>query len=322
MNYRFFQYDHVSQAQRQPGSTFKLFVYTAAMAAGMSPCDTRRDQFIEWKYKENGKDMVWRPHNVTGKYFGIPVSLRFAFAHSINSIAVAVAREVGLEKVIEYAYRLGIRSELEKVPSMCLGSSDVRLLDLVNSYASIVDDGIYEAPVLVTRIEDRNGKVLWEYKPNRKRVVNYETAVLMQEMLKAGMKERGATTQALRKYDLFRYGTEYGGKTGTSSNFSDGWFVGVCHKLAGGAWVGGEQRCIHFRNGFELGEGGYSALPVFGIFMQKVMRDESLKKYRENFPKPKRKISRTYDCWTSIPDSLMGDSASVHGVDSLLNGGW
>lgn len=321
INYQFFKYDHVSQAERQPGSTFKLFVYTAAIAAGMAPCDTRRDQFIEWKYKENGKDMVWRPHNVTGKHYGIPVSLRFAFAHSINSIAVAVAREIGLDNVMKYAYRLGIRSQLENVPSMCLGSSDVRLLDLVNSYASIIADGVYEPPVLVTRIEDKDGNIIWEYKPNRKRAVDYETAIMMQEMLKAGMRERGSTTQALRKYDLFRNGTEFGGKTGTSSNFSDGWFVGVTHKLVGGAWVGGEQRCIHFRNGFELGEGGYSALPVFGIFMQKVMKDESLKKYRAKFPEPKKKLTKQFDCWTSIPDSLLGDSADMRGVDSLLNGG-
>ncbi|HPE99731.1 MAG TPA: transglycosylase domain-containing protein [Bacteroidales bacterium] len=321
LNYQLFKYDHVSQAQRQPGSTFKLFVYTAAMAAGMAPCDTRRDQFIEWKYKENGKDMVWRPHNVTGKHFGIPVTLRYAFAHSINSIAVAVAREVGLDKVMEYAYRLGIRSKLEKVPSMCLGSSDVKLLDLVNSYATIIADGAYEAPVLVTRIEDRDGNIIWQHKPHRKKVVDYETAVMMQEMLKAGMKESGSTTQALRKYDLFRYETDFGGKTGTSSNFSDGWFVGVTHKLVGGAWVGGEQRCIHFRNGFELGEGGYSALPVFGIFMQKVIKDESLKKYRAKFPEPKKKLTKKYECWTSIPDSLMGDSTEMHGVDSLFNTG-
>lgn len=321
VDFRFFKYDHVSQAERQPGSTFKLFVYAAAIASGLEPCDTRSDEYIEWKYKENGKDMVWRPHNVTGKFYRIPVTLRFAFAHSINSIAVKLAREVGIDKVIEFAHKMGITSHIDKVPSICLGSADVKLLDLVNSYATVVADGYYEEPVLVTRIEDREGNVLYEYSPKRRQVLDYETARMVQELLKAGLKERGSTVQALRSFNIFQHGTEYGGKTGTSSNHSDGWFVGVSPGLVGGAWVGGEQRSIHFRNGFELGEGGYSALPVFGIFMANIMKDESLKKYRQKFPEPKRKLTKKYDCWTSIPDSLMGDSTEMHGVDSLFNTG-
>lgn len=317
LDYRFFKFDHVSQARRQPGSTFKLFVYAAAIASGMEPCETRVDRFVEWKYKENGKDMVWRPHNVTGKFFGIPVSLKYAFAHSINAIAVMVAKEVGIEKVIAMAYSMGIRSPLEKVPSVCLGSSDVTLLELVNSYATVIADGNYEPPVLVTRIEDRNGQVLWEHESKRQQVIDYRTSFLMTEMLKAGMTEKASTTQALRKYNLFRYGTEFGGKTGTSSNHSDGWFVGVSPGLIGGVWVGGEQRCIHFRNGYKMGEGGYAALPVFGLFMEKVMNDASFAHYRQKFPKPKEVIKDHYECLQFIPDSLLEDSTDTE-IDSLM----
>lgn len=318
IDYRFFKYDHVSQAERQPGSTFKLFVYTAALAAGLSPCDMRTDGYIEWKYKEKGQDKVWRPHNVNGIFYNIPVSLRSAFTNSINGIAVTLAREVGIAKVIEYAYRLGIRSKLEYVPSVCLGSSEVKLLDLVNGYATIIAEGFYEPPVLVTRIEDRNGKLIWEHSPNRTQAVDYETAFLMQEMLKAGMIERGSTVQNLWSFDIFKDGTEYGGKTGTSSNHSDMWFVGVSPRLVGGAWVGGVQRCIHFRPGSKIGEGAHAALPVFGFFMEKVMADPGLAEYRQKFPKAKNSIQRNYNCLTSIPDSLLINPDSIRmALDSI-----
>ncbi|MCK9612797.1 MAG: penicillin-binding protein [Bacteroidales bacterium] len=315
IDYRFFRYDHVSQSERQPGSTFKLFDYAAAFASGLGPCDMRRDQYIDWKYKENGKDMVWRPHNVNGFFYNIPVSLRSAFTNSINSIAVTLAREVGINKVIEYAYRLGIRTKLDEVPSISLGSGEVTLLDLVNSYASVIADGMYEAPVLVTRIEDRNGKVLWKYEPQKYQAVDYETAFLLQEMLKAGLKERGSTVQNLWSYNIFKDGTEYGGKTGTSSNHSDCWFVGVSPKLVSGAWIGGEKRCIHFRPGNKLGEGGHAALPIFGHFMEKVMKDNSLKAYRGKFPEPKQKITKNYNCYTSIPDSILNIVDSIRGAE-------
>jgi len=318
IDFRFFKYDHVSQSQRQPGSTFKLFDYAAALASGIGPCDMRTDQYIEWKYVENGQNKVWRPHNVNGVFYNIPVSLRSAFTNSINSIAVTLAREVGIEKVIEYAYRLGIRTKLDIVPSVSLGSGEVTLLDLVNSYASVVADGMYEAPVLVTRIEDKNGKVLWRYKPARTQAIDYETAFLLQELLKAGLKERGSTVQNLWKYNIFKDGTEYGGKTGTSSNHSDCWFVGVSPKLVGGSWVGGEKRSIHFRPGTKIGEGGHAALPIFGMFMEKVMKDKSLKEYRQKFPEPKQKISKNYNCVTSIPDSLLRSADTVNETDTII----
>jgi len=204
--------------------------------------------------------------------------------------------------VIEYAHRLGIRTELENVPSVCLGSSDVSLLEMINAYSCFVNDGYLIDPVLVTRIEDRDGHVLYKYKPEKKRVLSYETAFLMGIMLRSGLTEPGGTTQGLWEYDLFRSNTEFGGKTGTSSNFADGWFIGVTPKLVSGAWVGNDDRSIHFRTS-TAGEGLRTALPVVGKYLEKVLKDNSLSQWRGKFDKPTEKISKPYGCQTYLPKS-------------------
>ena len=308
INFNFWQYDKVAQSKRQPGSTFKLFVYTAAMMHGISPCDYRVDKPVTWDYMENGQPKSWKPNNVNYSFSG-NVTLKYAFARSINSIAVQLAQEVGIPEVIKYAHLLGVKTALEDKPSTCLGSSDVSLLELTNSFGTIVNEGMYNEPVLVTRIEDAEGNIIYQKDVPPKRVVPYETAWLMTEMLKGGMTEPGGTTQALWEWDLFNYKTNFGGKTGTSSNHSDAWFVGVTKNLIGGAWVGGEQRSVHFRTG-QLGEGSRTALPIFGLFMEKVLKDENFKHYRGNFPeKPKVSISRNYKCHTYVPvDTTATDS--------------
>ena len=312
IDFKFWQYDKVAQSKRQPGSTFKLFDYTAAMIQGMSPCDMMTDKSVTWKYKEGSGDKTWSPRNANGYSLGYAVSLKNAFAQSINTIAVQVAQIVGIPEIIKCAYLLGIKTPLENKPSTCLGSSDVSLLELVNSYSTIVNEGNYHDPIMVTRIEDKDGKVVYEKKTEQKRVVSYEVAWLMTEMLKGGMTEPGGTSRALWSWDLFHYNTDFGGKTGTSSNHSDAWFVGVTPKLVGGAWVGGEQRCVHFRTG-ELGQGSRTALPIFGMFMEKVLKDQSLAQYRGKFPtKPKEEISRNYGCVTHLRvDSTAIDSTSA-----------
>jgi len=313
INFKFWQYDKVAQSKRQPGSTFKLFVYTAAMMNGMSPCDMMTDKAVTWKYKEGSHDKAWSPRNANGYSLGYAVSLKNAFAQSINTIAVQVAQIVGIPEIIKYAHLLGIQTPLDNKPSTCLGSSDVSLLELVNSYGTIVNEGNYHEPIMVTRIEDKDGNMIYEKKTIQKRVIPYEDAWLMTEMLKGGMTEPGGTSRALWSWDLFHYNTDFGGKTGTSSNHSDAWFVGVSPKLIGGAWVGGEQRCVHFRNG-ELGQGSRTALPIFGMFMEKVLKDETLKQYRGKFPtKPKEEISRNYSCVTHLRvDSTAVDSTSLN----------
>lgn len=300
INFNFWQYDKVAQSKRQPGSTFKLFVYTAAMMHGLAPCDYRTDQPVKWDYMENGEPKSWQPNNVDYTYRG-NVTLKYAFAKSINTIAVQLAKEVGIEAVIQTAHLLGIKTKLEDKPSTSLGASDVSLLELVNSFGTVVNEGIHNEPVLVTRIEDADGHIIYKADNQSKRVIPYETAWLMTEMLKGGMTEPGGTTQALWEWDLFNYNTNFGGKTGTSSNHSDAWFVGVTKNLIGGAWVGGEQRSVHFKTG-QLGEGSRTALPIFGLFMEKVLKDEHFKHYRGKFPEePKETITRKYKCHTYVP---------------------
>jgi penicillin-binding protein 1A len=267
---------------------------------------------------EKGKPKSWSPQNTDWNFLPYPMSLKHAFARSINSVAVQVSQEVGIAEVIKYAHLLGIKTPLEDKPSTCLGSSDVSLLELVNSYGTVINEGLYQEPIVVLRIEDKDGNVIYEPKSEQKRVIPYEAAWLMTEMLKGGMTEPGGTTQALWEWDLFKYNTNFGGKTGTSSNHSDAWFVGVTKNLIGGAWVGGEHRSIHFRSG-ELGEGGRTALPIFALFMEKVLKDKSLQHYQGKFPtKPKEKIAKSYSCHTYIPkDTSLVDSTALIGIDSL-----
>lgn len=318
INFKYWQYDKVAQSKRQPGSTFKLFDYTAAIMNGKAPCDIVTDRPITWKYMEKGKPKSWSPQNTDWNFLSYPMSLKHAFARSINSVAVQVSQEVGITEVIKYAHLLGIKTPLEDKPSTCLGSSDVSLLELVNSYGTVINEGLYQEPIVVLRIEDKDGNVIYEPKSDQKRVIPYEAAWLMTEMLKGGMTEPGGTTQALWEWDLFKYNTNFGGKTGTSSNHSDAWFVGVTKNLIGGAWVGGEHRSIHFRSG-ELGEGSRTALPIFALFMEKVLKDKSLQHYQGKFPtKPKEKIGKSYSCHTYIPkDTSLVDSTAIIGIDSL-----
>ena len=308
------KYDKVL-SKRQPGSTFKLFVYAAAMNKGMAPCDERVDQYIAWDVLEKGEWKKWIPRNANGEFTGDTLSLKAAFARSINTVAVQIAKEVGIHSVAEVAKAMGIKTPLEETPALSLGASDVSLLELVNAYGTVINDGMEQDPVLVTRIEDRNGHVLYKHTPKTVQGVPYETAFLMTEMLKAGLTEPMGTSQALWAFDLFNSNTEFGGKTGTSSNHSDAWFVGVTPKLVGGAWVGGEHRSIHFRTG-ELGQGSRTALPIFGYFMEKVLKDPGMSKYREKFPQPKQKIERSYQC-RSVYHRADTDSIEMLNIDSL-----
>jgi len=311
IDFNFWQYDKVL-SKRQPGSTFKLFVYSEAFNKGLGPCDYRIDQPIEWDLQEYADTTIWKPDNASGFFSGTDMTLKYAFARSVNSIAVQVAKETGIRNIIRTAHAMGIKSELDEIPSVSLGSCDVSLLELVNSYCTVINEGMVQEPVLVTKILDNDGNVIYKHVPDIKRALPYETAFLMTQMLLAGMTEPGATTQNLWTWDLFRYKTDIGGKTGTSSNHSDAWFVGITPNLVGGAWVGGEYRSIHFRTG-NLGEGSRTALPVFGLFLEKVLADKGLSIYRAKFPAPKKKISRPYACQTPYPKATE-DSTLTEGT--------
>lgn len=313
IDFKPWKYDKVT-AMRQPGSTFKLFVYTEAMNQGLTPCDRRLDAYVAYPDTVDNKPTVWAPHNANGYFTGAEMPLKSAFAQSINSVAVRVGMEVGIPNVARTAHAMGIRSPLHETKSLSLGSSDVNLLELVNSYCTVIDDGKYNMPIMVTRILDRDGNVIYEANLNETQAIPYRSAYLMQTMLRAGLTERGGTTAALWSYihPVLQY-TEFGGKTGTSNNHSDAWFVGVTPKLVGGAWVGGEYRSIHFRTG-ALGQGSRTALPIFGYFIQDVLQDNRFAKYREKFAPPHDLDASLWTCsgyYAQPNDSIESDSLGV-----------
>ncbi|QJW92233.1 penicillin-binding protein [Spirosoma taeanense] len=296
LDYDYFKYDHVKQGRRQPGSTFKPFVYTAAIddtLVNMSPCDRIQDRPFRKSYRENGEEKVWEPRNSTGYYSYSNMTLRRALARSVNSITAQLTDRVTPERVAEYAHRMGIRSRLDAVPSIGLGSSDVSLYELVGAYCTFVNEGEAIEPIIVQRIEDRDGKEIQTFSPKRKQAINPETAFLMRYMLQGGLQEPGGTSQNLWSFSLWKNGHEMGGKTGTTSNNSDGWFVGLSNNLVVGAWVGGDDRSIHFRS-TDLGEGAKTALPLVGRFLEKVYADPKFKNLQGPFPKPKISITKDY----------------------------
>ena len=311
------KYDKVT-SERQPGSTFKLFVYTEAMNQGLTPCDKRRDEYISMDvYDQKKHEMVkWTPSNANGSFSGDSIPLKSAFAKSINSVAVRLGQEMGIKRIIETAHKMGIQSPLDDQPSLALGSSDVNLLEMACAYSTIANNGMHHDPVLVTRIVDRDGKEVYSGPSTAEQVIPYKSAFLMQQLLQGGMREPGGTSQSLWGYVGDYRDTEFGGKTGTTNNHSDAWFMGVSPKLVVGAWVGGEYRCIHFRTG-ALGQGSRTALPVCGYFLQALFKDPAFKEYHGKFDKPKdADITRDmYECASYVPkarvDTTRVDSSAV-----------
>lgn len=298
IDFKSWKYDKVT-AMRQPGSTFKLFVYTEAMNQGLTPCDKRRDEYFSMKVfdKAQNKEVTWAPTNANGYFTGDSIPLKAAFARSINSVAVRLGQEMGITRIAETAHKMGIESPLDETPALALGSSDINLLELANAYSTVANDGKYVKRVLVTRIVDRNGKEVYKAPLNEEQVIPYKSAFLMQQMLMGGTREPGGTSMSLNGYVGNFRDTDWGGKTGTSNNHSDAWFMGVSPKLVVGAWVGGEYRCIHFRTG-ALGQGSRTALPICGYFLQSVLGDPAFAKYRTKFGKPKDAdiTSAMYNC--------------------------
>ena len=317
INFQSWKYDKVL-SKRQPGSTFKLFVYTEAMNQGLSPCDLRVDENIPWEVEENGEKKLWMPHNANGGATLDTMSLKMAFAQSVNTIAANIAHEVGIHQIATTAHRMGIQTKLEETPALSLGASDVSLLELVSAYGTVVNDGEAIQPTLITRVENKDGKVIYQQEAEATQAIPYASAYLMQQMLRGGLTCPKGTSQALWRFRIFDKGTEFGGKTGTSSNHSDAWFVGISPNLVGGAWVGGEYRSIHFRTG-ELGQGSRTALPVFGYFMEKVLANPELAAlYAKKFPSPKEKLDRSWDCNDYFPHYCDSDSILITLGDSLL----
>ena len=316
IDFKTWKYDKVT-AMRQPGSTFKLFVYAEAMNQGITPCDTRKDEYFAMKVYDakQKKEVTWAPTNADGHFSGVNITLKQAFAMSINSVAVRLGQECGIERIANTAHEMGIKSKLDPTPALALGSSDVTLEELVNAYCTPCNNGVHRSPVLVTRILDRDGKEIYVAPDDSKEALSRKSAFMVQQLLMGGMSGTSSRLRGFVGYDVTD--TDFGGKTGTSNNHSDAWFIGTTPKLVCGAWVGGEYRCIHFRTG-ELGQGNRTALPICGYFLQSVLKDERFKQYHTKFDKPADLSANDYSCggYFKAPadsDSLSVDSLAVDG---------
>ena len=319
VDFKTWKYDKVT-AMRQPGSTFKLFVYAEAMNQGITPCDTRKDEYFAMQVYDakQKKEVTWAPTNADGRFSGVNITLKQAFAMSINSVAVRLGQECGIERIAKTAHDMGINSHLDPTPSLPLGSSDVTLEELVNAYCTPCNNGVHRSPVLVTRILDRDGNEIYTAPDDEKQALSEKSAFMVQQLLMGGM---SGTSSRLRGFVGYDTDTDFGGKTGTSNNHSDAWFIGTTPKLVVGAWVGGEYRCIHFRTG-ELGQGNRTALPICGYFLKSVLEDKNFQKYHAKFGKMDGLTANDYNCggYFKAPadsDSLAIDSLAV-GAEEMI----
>ncbi|MDI9342559.1 MAG: transglycosylase domain-containing protein [Sediminibacterium sp.] len=310
INHKHYQYDHVKVSRRQVGSTFKPFVYALAIQEGLSPCYQVPNvrTCIE---TADGKD--WCPDNSDGnKGTGQMITLRRALALSINYVTAWVMKQYGPQATVNLVKRLGITSDIPVVPSICLGTADINVFEMVAANSAFANKGTYVQPTFVTRIEDRNGKVLEEFIPNSDEVFSEEKAYVMIQLMR-GVVDYGTGARLRGRYKLTN---QIAGKTGTTQHNADGWFIGLTPDLVAGAWVGGEDRSIHFNSTAE-GQGAAMALPIWGKFFQKVYADKSLKVSKSEFKKPKNfPESMEVDC-------SKYDAEPVEGVieDSEFNSG-
>ena len=302
INYKHFKYDHVKVGKRQVGSTFKPFVYALAIQEGWSPC----------KQLPNVKTCIdlpdgkeWCPENSDGphdKNAGKMITLKKALANSINYITVYIMKQFGPKAVEQFVRRCGITSPIDVVPSMCLGTADISVYEMVGANNVFVNKGTYIEPIFVTRIEDKNGKVLAEFFPRTEEAMSEEKAYVMTSLMR-GVVE-GGTGSALRY--RYHFTNPIAGKTGTTQNNSDGWFMGLTPDLVSGCWVGGEDRSVHFDD-MRVGQGATMALPIWALYMKKVYADKSLKISKEDFEKPAHKIDLELDCTKYDKEELEGE---------------
>lgn len=290
INHKYFKYDHVRQGSRQPGSTFKPFVYGTAMEAGYNPCLKLQDVSPTFKLPGGG---TWTPPNAEGdRGTGQWLTLRQALALSKNSITAQVLKLVGEENVVDFAKRAGIKSKLDPVPSLCLGVSNVSLYELIGAYCTFVNLGIHTEPFFISRIEDKNGNVIENRVAARRQAINDQTAFKMIYMLMGGIEEAGGNSTNLPA-DL-KIDNEIGAKTGTSNDGSDGWYIGITHNLVSGGWVGGDERSIRYRN-WALGQGARTARPIWEKYMLKVYADKMTGYEKGEFRRPDG-LDTTIDC--------------------------
>ncbi|MBB4118363.1 penicillin-binding protein 1A [Mesonia hippocampi] len=307
INFKHFKYEHVKQAKRQVGSTFKPFVYATAIdQLHLSPCYELPNTQHTIPAGRHGVSKDWTPKNSSGKYGGM-VTLKEALANSLNTITARLIDKTGPEPVIDLLKKLGVdTSEIDPVAAIALGSVDISVFEMVSAYSTFANKGIYVKPVIVTHIEDKNGTILYQHIPESRDVMSeeaaYVTVKLMEGVTESGSGLRLRTTWAVNAPHYKRAVTGYpyalknpiAGKTGTTQNQSDGWFMGMVPNLSTGVWVGGEDRSVHFP-GITYGQGATMALPIWGIYMNKVYEDESLNVSKADFEAPEE-LTIEVDC--------------------------
>jgi penicillin-binding protein 1A len=283
-----FKYDHVKVGRRQVGSTFKPFVYALAIQEGYSPCYRVPD--VPVSIDIPGQP-AWTPRNSDGKYSGKEITLQRALALSVNSVTAHITKQFGPRAIIDIARRMGVTSPMEPVPAICLGTPEISVYEMVGANSTFANRGRWTEPVFVTRIEDKNGKVLHEFVPRTEEVMSEEKAYIMLQLMK-GVVQYGTGARLRFKYKIT---APIAGKTGTTQNNSDGWFMGITPDLVSGCWVGAEDRSVHFSTTSE-GQGASMALPIWAKYMQKVYGDTRLKISKGEFDKPSKKIEMEMDC--------------------------
>lgn len=310
VDYKHFQYDHVIQGARQVGSTFKPFVYAAAIdQLRMSPCDRLPDVPYCVGAQRHGNLEAWCPKNSGGKYSGENITLKYALANSINTVTAQLIDKVGPSSVVSVVERLGIQSQIPAVPSIALGTPDIKVFDLVSAYSTFANQGVYVAPSFVTRIEDQSGNVIYQPISETKDVFNRDIAYTMISLLK-GVTESGSGVRLRHNWMVdnpvyneavtgypYEFKNPIAGKTGTTQNQSDGWFMGMVPNLATGVWVGAEDRSVHFDN-ITYGQGATMALPIWANYMRKNYTD-SIGVSADDFARPEG-LTLNLNCNESI----------------------
>ncbi len=289
LDYRYFKYDLVTQAKRQVGSTFKPIVYTLAMQEGnMSPCSKMPNIQPIIRLPDG---TFWEPRNSNKKFEGHKVTLKWALANSINWISAQLIDKYNPAAVVKMAHNLGITSYIPPVHAIALGTPDISLYEMVGAMATFANKGVHLKPIFITRIEDKNGNVLERFAPESNEAMSEETAYLMLSLMK-GVVESGTGTRLRYTYGLTN---PIAGKTGTTQNQSDGWFMGITPKLVTGVWVGAEDRSVHFRTITE-GQGANMALPIWALFMKDVYANKNIGLYMGDFEAPIKPLSVEIDC--------------------------
>jgi len=307
INFKHFKYEHVKQAKRQVGSTFKPFVYATAIdQLKLSPCDVLPRNHFTMEAGKHGNQNDWSPRNSDNEYEGM-LTLKSALALSVNTISARLIDKIGPKPVIEMLDKLGVDTrEIPAVPSIALGTADMSVFEMVSAYSTFVNEGVYVKPVIVNRIEDKNGTVLYQQVPETRDVMSRETAYVTVNLMEGvtqfgtGTRLRGnwAVNNNFYKQAMTGYPYDFknpiAGKTGTTQNGSDGWFMGMVPNLVSGVWVGGEDRAVHFPS-ITYGQGATMALPIWGIYMKKVYADKELEVSSGAFPRPEN-LSIEIDC--------------------------